>query len=367
MYEGELTEVTLPIDQIFLDPNNPRFWNESEERVPPEMVSDDDIQARTASRIRDYNLEPLYHSILRNGFLPIDRIVVRNLPVEQAESSYVVVEGNRRLAALKLLRRKIVNKTVDAEQIDADELQAIVDNTNELNVLLYEGDEEDVAWTLQGVRHISGVEDWPPAQKGRLVAKRIDEQGMLYSAAGQKFGLSAREVGRLYRGYKALQQMKDDDEYGDKAENTHFTILQEAWKNRSVRDWLEWDSDNNAGFQDRSNLRQFYSWILPDPDNEYQKRRLKNDTDVRTLAKLLEGDTSDLLGKVDRHELTIEEAKAKFDVRQITEEDWRGPINDALGQLKNIPAPALAEGSEELGAKLQEVKQLVTKYLRMLQ
>ena len=59
---------------------------------------------RTA--IRGHGVTELQYSILRNGFLPLDRIVVR--PISGSNGKYVVVEGTRRLAALRFLRQQIV-------------------------------------------------------------------------------------------------------------------------------------------------------------------------------------------------------------------------------------------------------------------
>lgn len=112
MYNDQLEERQVEISSVFLDPNNPRFWSEQTKisnEVPDSKVPEDVHQLRAFDRIKNHGLEELKNSILRNGFLPLDRIVVRELV--GLSGSYVVIEGNRRLAALKWLRRR--NRTGD--------------------------------------------------------------------------------------------------------------------------------------------------------------------------------------------------------------------------------------------------------------
>ena len=122
-------------------------------------------QERAFESIRKHGLVELKNSILRNGFLPLDRIVVREL--DGIRGKYVVIEGNRRLAALKWLRSDIDEGLVAEEGIDPDSdyLEKLAESTKEIEVLVYLGDDKnDIAWILQGIRHIGGIRDWEPAQ-----------------------------------------------------------------------------------------------------------------------------------------------------------------------------------------------------------
>ena len=70
------------------------------------------------------------------------------------------------------------------------------------------------------------------------MAEQIDQHNLRFREAGQKFGLSAQAIGRLYRAYKALEQMRQDDEFQSKARNNYFTLFEEAYRNIDVRNWL---------------------------------------------------------------------------------------------------------------------------------
>ena len=195
MYADQLEEATLNIDNIFLDPNNPRFWTERTSKdIRDTRIMRDSVQAAARKNIEGFGIRELRDSILRNGFLSLDRIVVR--PIEQAPKKYVIVEGNRRFAALTQLREEIGDGTVNEDGIDQEYLDELYNDTSEIAVLIYRGeDTHDISWLLQGIRHIGGIREWLPAQRARLVVEQIDEHGLKFKSAGQTFGLTAQQVG----------------------------------------------------------------------------------------------------------------------------------------------------------------------------
>ena len=363
MYNDQLVEATIDVDDIFLDPNNPRFWSEQSRRhIPDSRIMDSKIQARIEEEIYSHDIEDLHYSILRNGFLPLDRIVVR--AIDGADRKFVAVEGNRRLAAIRLLRERIEEGTVAEEDIGLDYLEEIVAQTDELNVLVYEGnDSEDVSWVLQGIRHISGIRNWEPAQRAKLVADQIDEQGAGFSETGQKFGLSARAVGRLYRSYKALEQMRDDDEFGKVAKNEYFSLFEEGYRNRTVRDWLAWNEESMQ-FDDVDNLRTFYAWITHDEEHPERKRRIHDTKHVKSLAMLIAGDHSMLMSRVDQHDMGIEAAETEAKDVSLSE-TWRDTIGRSLVLIQSLSIEVISENPRECREMLREVVQQIRKFIKM--
>lgn len=357
MLNDMLKEDRIDIDAIMLDPNNPRFWSEKSAReVPDRKVPEPNHQASALEAISEHGVEELLTSILRNGFLPLDRIVVR--PIDGHPEKYVVVEGNRRLAALKTLRRRIDDGIVDEPGIDEDYLAALKASTDNLSVLVYHGGEgEQVAWTFQGIRHISGIRSWLPAQQGKLVADLIDRDGLRFREAGQRLGLTSAAVGKRYRAYKALEQMRADEEFRDKADNRFYSLFEEALSTQSVKGWLGW-SDNDFKFHNRDQVRQFYSWIVPDEDNEENKRRLHDPRHIKKLGALIAGQHTTLLDQVDSHNISIETA---FEKARETgpRHDWRSSVDDAALLLKEIPQSAIAEAPVEIATALDDVVKIV--------
>ena len=358
MYTDKLVEKTLPFDTIFLDPNNPRFWTEKSIReTPDEKIPDSRIQDRALTSISRHGLSELRGSIVRNGFLPMDRIVVR--PIAHHENKFVIVEGNRRFSALKVLRQEIADGTASEEGLDQDYMHKLYDNTNEIEVLIYKGtDTHDISWLLQGIRHISGIRPWSPAQRAKLVSQQIDNNGLTFRAAGQTFGLSAQAVGRLYRAYKALEQMREDDEFSAKAKNEYFSLFEEAIRNREVRDWLGWSNDNHR-FEKESTLSQFYSWICPDEEHN-EDRRIHDPRQIKDLGVLIAGGHHTLLNQIDSYEETVEQARAKVD-GIVSKSAWKDKMQQARNIIADLPQEVMFDEPDAFLTALLEIEEQITK------
>ena len=65
-----------------------------------------------------------------NGFLPIDRVIVKKF----AENKYVVLEGNRRICAAKNIMELYKG---NPEQVE----ESVVDSLKEISCLIYTGSE----------------------------------------------------------------------------------------------------------------------------------------------------------------------------------------------------------------------------------
>ena len=86
------------------EPNNYRFVdNHNYVAVPEDKLLDDNVQKRSLIFIegkKRSNINDLLASFKSNGFLDVDVIQVRDL----GNNRYLVIEGNRRVASLKVLQ-----------------------------------------------------------------------------------------------------------------------------------------------------------------------------------------------------------------------------------------------------------------------
>ncbi|MBB4126704.1 hypothetical protein GGR77_001994 [Xanthomonas translucens] len=365
MYTDQLKTQKVNIDDIFLDPNNPRFWMESTRAtVKDGRVREAGVQKRTVQEIDKHGIEDLYHSILRNGFLLMDRIVVRQL--KDASGKYVVVEGNRRFRSLCKLRADIANERVQEANVSPDDLASLLKSTNSLEVLVYAGDEaEDISWMFQGIRHISGIRDWEPAQRAKLVADQIDTHGKTLTEAGQHFGLSAIRAGRLYRTHRALSQMARDEEFSGKVRNDYFSLFEEAYRNTTIRGWLGWsEQDNN--FENAENLKRFYSWITPDEENQ-NRRRVHDPKQLKDVAFLIENDHKTLLSQMEAFILPIGEARLAASAGEPKAQDWRLAMRTCENTLAELPQSAMADDPEDFLESLQLLEKVVATRIKMVE
>lgn len=146
----------VPYTQLKLDPQNPR--------LPEEMMGKTTIELLGLFE-REYDLDELAQSYLENGFFTSEALIVNR-------QDNVVLEGNRRLAALKYLHHDEDAQhagiaTFDAGSSDEERLRDLI----EIPVIFVD-DRESLAPYL-GFRHINGPKQWLPSAKARYVWKRV--------------------------------------------------------------------------------------------------------------------------------------------------------------------------------------------------
>jgi len=366
MYSDELKVRVVPVESIYLDPNNPRFWNEVSRRaVPDERVSQPAVQQRTGTEIDQFGVSELYGSMLRSGFLLLDRIVVR--PLKDESDRYVIVEGNRRFRSLSKLRSDIQAERVEAaEEIGEEVLGDFLKRTASIEVLVYEGsDTQDISWIFQGIRHISGIKAWAPAQRAKLVADQIDHHGSSFSKAAQQFGLSSIAVGRMYRAHRALRQMELDEEYGGRVKNDYYSLFYETVKNAAMRTWLEWD-ETRREFQNLENLRRFYAWISPCEDHG-GRRRIHDPHQVKDVAYLIENCHNTLLAEFEGFTRTIHDAKLAATAEDHKDKDWRQSMRAAELMLGELPQSAIADDADEFLRYLRRLSDVIADRIQMVE
>src|SRR5690348_14476520 len=86
--------------QLLLDPNNYRFHDLPGYRaVNRNRYAEKGVQDRALQFLRDtasFDLNALRDSIISNGFVAFEQIVVEKYDGEGEDARYVVIEGNRR-------------------------------------------------------------------------------------------------------------------------------------------------------------------------------------------------------------------------------------------------------------------------------
>ena len=181
---GEEIELKVGyINQVDLQffPENPRIFSivAAGDRPPSQEEIQEALQKRE-------HVRQLAQSIKANGGLT-DPIFVR-------EDNYVVLEGNSRLAAYRLLSEK-----------DPAEWGKIKCK------LLPIGIDEDKIFSLLGEYHIVGKQDWAPFEQAGYLYRRHVKYGASSAEMAKSLGLSTHEVNRLIDVYSFMVKNKDTD------------------------------------------------------------------------------------------------------------------------------------------------------------
>ena len=243
----ELVDAKISLDEIYLDPNNPRFTSLKWDDIPDQQISDASIQAATKRKLEEeFSIYKLVDNIQINGFLPIDRVIVKKF----AENKYVVLEGNRRICAAKNIMELYKE---NPEQVE----ESVVDSLKEISCLIYTGSERQPSWVFQGLRHIIGIQEWPAYNKARLLVQLMEDENLSLTEVGKKFGLTAYGAGQWVRGYYAFIQAAEESDYTQEIDERAYPYLQEIFSrsNPVFKDWLQWN-DTEYKFEDNLKLNK---------------------------------------------------------------------------------------------------------------
>lgn len=217
-----------PLTELFLDPKNPRLGRSAHTAELP--------QDEVFSRMRDWSLEELATSFLESGFWPHEAVLCATEEIDGTDR-LVVIEGNRRVAALKRLK-----KTFDGEERSRKWLE-LIEGTDELKGLfeqvpyIHLQSRNDVDAFL-GFRHVTGIKEWAPPEKAQFIAKLIDEGGLSYREVMRKIGSKTPVVERNYVAYCILTQMETVEDLSVEEVEKRFSVLFLSLRSKNVQIFL---------------------------------------------------------------------------------------------------------------------------------
>ncbi|MCT1760028.1 ParB N-terminal domain-containing protein [Micrococcus luteus] len=343
------SEKTVPLVDLLLDPNNFRFNEPGNRRVVPESrFSEASVQEAIRTKIVADGLAELKNSIAENGFIPVERIVVR--PWVPDDSKFVVVEGNRRTAALKLLSEDYL-----AGVEVGDDLVHIFDA---VPVLLADDASEADYMAIMGIRHVGGPKAWGGYQSAELIAKLLDEEDANAVDVANKVGLTPREVNRRYRAFGALRQMMNDEEVGDLVSTEMYPIFHEVVAQPDTRQWLGWNEGTRT-FDNVENRAIFYQWLAP---GEGQSAKITRHSDVRDLRKIL--GNAQALSILKDPNSSLGEAMGVV-VADARATEWVAKLQAADEALDSMGAATVEQLTDDQVALLQKVNRSISRAVAM--
>lgn len=273
----------VTLDQLVLDPENPRLptgLEKSEQKVM------EYIAASTA-------IEDLASAIAENDYFPGEPLVV----VPGAKGKFTVVEGNRRLTALRLLQNPRLIRAASRRLIDIAE--SAKHRPKEVPVVVRRDRSEVLPYL--GFRHITGVKEWPSLAKARYMKQLFDRLTRKSQPTTERYTEVARAIGsrsnHIRRNLDALAvyRLLEEEQFfdldgldensiafgtlytaigddnvarfvgaakgrGDSSIPTHPIVDPKALVRRNVRDLITWmyekNKDGETILGDSRNIRQ---------------------------------------------------------------------------------------------------------------
>lgn len=253
--------VYLGLDELMFDPENPRL---------PATVDGDDERQVLEWMLVDEGLIELIGSIAEQDYFPGEPVLVAPAVAGHTKQRFLVVEGNRRLAAVRLLadpalapvRQQAVDRLAAEAQARPVALPAIV------------FDSRDEILDYLGYRHITGVKEWDPLAKARYLKQLIERAGargesITKQQLARRIGSRADYVERLLQGLDVYDHVASRNFYGlgGVSEDTiSFSVLTTALSYENIASFVGTDEDEESGEQPgdlkEDNLRDLVDWMF---------------------------------------------------------------------------------------------------------
>lgn len=201
---NSLEPTDIPIDNLLLDMENPRLTSGAGGTRQLDLL-----------RVlwTEMAVDEIALSIAANGFYrqePLLAIPKNPERINPQTDKFIVVEGNRRLAAALLLRDANLRRQIRATDLP------VIDGTahrklNQIPVLIYPTRQS--LWSYLGFRHINGTQPWDAFSKAKYVANVHENFSVSLDEIAERIGDAHKTVKRLYRGYKILEQAETHTEF----------------------------------------------------------------------------------------------------------------------------------------------------------
>ncbi|MFT4926031.1 MAG: AAA15 family ATPase/GTPase [Phenylobacterium sp.] len=360
------------LNRLYLDPNNYRFIDDVRYvKVTAQQAADPKVQKRTLNFIcgnDNTHINDLMYSFKQYGYLPVEWILVNDISDQQC----MVVEGNRRIAALKQLQEQH-EQGLDIGKLDPAIFSNIPVLFSDLNI-----DDELSYKLVKGFKHIGTNQKWPVINRASLINNLECEHKI---AANQlrrslRVNISAMQSIKAVLG---LVDMYKKSDYAEQFSSDKYTLFQAFVKDRVLVGWLDQSRDLISGkFDgvDEYKLKRLFSWLsvtenfideVESDGSEFSEYpAVRTVMDVKELSKIIEDEnalsnleetqslssaivSSEVLGK-EKLSKAIELIKEQVNIidnyaYHLKEDNLKGLTDSAnhlnlLLQAKNQPSPS---------------------------
>lgn len=308
------------VEDFSLDPSSPRIacLTTLREHTEHELLE----------LMQKWVLDEIALSYLNNnGFWSHEPLLVLD---EQSagDKKMVVVDGNRRLAAIQSLNAAYRGKSDSPKWADIVR-QYPKPASLFASIPFLRCDSRDDITAYLGFRHITGIKQWDVDKKGAYISGLVDS-GKSYQDVARQIGSKSPTVRKHYIAYRTLLQIKDEVEVFDATLGEHrFSMLYFLVDTVGLKKYLQINTDKSpmelkkpVPSSHKSQLTRFSGWLFGTTHHEPLIRDIRQ---VNEFAKALESEEAVVY---------LESSKSpKIDVAiEIAEgEEWQAIeyINDA--------------------------------------
>lgn len=276
----------IETNQLILDRKNPRLseFGVNEKTSNKELLS---------ILWTEMAVNELMISITVNGFWDYEPLIA-----VKEDENYVVIEGNRRLAAVQLL----LNPKIIDEKIPEAILVNLSDDTKkELQSLpvIVVAKRED-AWRFVGFKHVNGPAKWGSFAKAKYISEIHNDYNVPIESIANQIGDTNKTAQKLYQGLMVLEQAQKAGVYkmeDIQAKRIYFSHLYTGLQREGIRSYLklqdaEDESRSPVPAERLEELGEVLEWMYGSKQNETQPIIRSQNPDLKYLDRVLQSPTA---------------------------------------------------------------------------
>lgn len=267
-------------------------------RENPRLVGSDpgaSDEAVIAQLFKGEELGELLQSIAANGYLDIEPLVVM-----ENHGVLVVLEGNRRLATIRLFREpELAERIFEQERVRINVLAITDDARATLEaVSVYRVAEREDARSFIGFKHINGAAKWDSYAKGKFAADWYRDGGVTLEQIAERIGDTHATIKRMVNAIYVLEQAESagvfriSDRVNPKFNFSHiYTALSRAPYMEFLgldAAWARFDPEPNPVPEAKvDKLHEVLTWIYGSKDDDAAPVVLSQNPDIKRLGEVL--------------------------------------------------------------------------------
>ncbi|MDD9982314.1 MAG: hypothetical protein OXU81_13310 [Gammaproteobacteria bacterium] len=277
---------SVPVEQLLLDNLNPRLITVNDEATDEEII---------AQLYRAEDLGELLQSIAANGYLDIEPLIV----LEQGER-LIVLEGNRRLAAIRLFREPELAARVSRQgrlRITLPEFPEQYRPTLD-HASVYRVASRDDARSFIGFKHINGAAKWESYAKAKFAADWYRRGEISLSEIASRIGDKHDTVKRMVNAIYVLEQAQTagvfqiDDRWSPRFNFSHlYTALSRAPYMQFLgldAAWARYDpTPNPVPCEQVDRLTDVLRWVYGSQKDGVEPVVQSQNPDIKRLGEVL--------------------------------------------------------------------------------
>lgn len=344
------------LSELRLDPFNPRLRKDEEGSDEPKLIS---------IMLDRFKIEEVAESVLVAGWLEQDPLIA---VVEDDECR--VVEGNRRLTAVKLLLNpQLAPPSRQSKwsslsgQLDAESRNAI----SSLRVRVYPDRDDKEVSAYIGFRHVTGVLPWPALEKASYIA-RLAARGASYSELAEKLGSYPSHMARHHLAFELVEQADHWEIEGREQMSNAFGVLLRALQTDGVRTFLDISTaEHPTGNVDpvpessKENFADFVRWTF---GTEKRIRVLPESRELTKWSKILQSDAAvRYLKKAEEPKFERAWARSGGESESVADALWKASyiLADILPLVsEHVAEDSIHEAAREANRYMSQINALLS-------